>query len=151
MVSQSILLKYGPPDATYLHKYCTIWNVAEDFPWVQNIKHGSTDNTLKRIYINRELMEKLKIAFANLEKAGLHTEIQTFDGCYSNRNVRGRNTKSLHAWAMAVDLNAKKEKLGGTTTYWSGQFIAIMKAAGLYWGGDWKSRKDSMHFALYNG
>lgn len=147
----TVMIKYGPPDADYLAKHCFIWDVFADFPWVAGITNSGTGAPLKRIYINRELKEKLATAFANLERTGVHTEIKTFDGCYNPRQVRGRSTKSLHAWAMAVDLNADIEKLGQQTTNWSGRFLAIMKAAGLYWGGDWKSRKDSMHFALYNG
>jgi hypothetical protein len=147
----TVMLKYGQPDANYLAKHCFIWDINADFPWVENIINSGTGSALKRVYINRELRDKLFVAFTNLEKAGLHTEIKTFDGCYNPRQVRGRNSKSLHAWAMAVDFNADIEKLGQNTTNWSGRFLAVMKAAALYWGGDWKSRKDSMHFALYNG
>lgn len=148
---QSVLLKYGPPDADYFSRHCFIWNVVQDFPWAANILNIGTGSGLKRIYINRELKEKLSTAFANLERTGLHVEIKTFDGCYNPRSVRGRKSTSLHAWAMAIDLNAEQEKLGQQETFWSGRFLAIMKSAGLFWGGDWRSRKDSMHFALYNG
>lgn len=148
---QSVINKYGPPDADYFAKHCFIWNVQADHPWIDNVINSGTGKPLKRVYINRELKDKLSAAFTMLEQTGLHTEIKTFDGCYNPRQVRGRNSKSLHAWAMAVDLNADIEKLGQTTTNWSGRFLAIMKASGLFWGGDWRSRKDSMHFALYNG
>jgi len=146
-----ILQKYGPPGETYKARYCMMWDAVADFPWLKDVKIGGTDSPVKRIYINKDFKDKLSLAFTNLEKTGLHTEIKTFDGCYNDRSVRGRNSKSLHAWAMAVDLNASVEKLGQAGTQWSGRFVAIMKAAGLFWGGDWKGRKDSMHFALFNG
>lgn len=146
-----ILTKYGPPGEAYKARHCIMWDAVKDFPWLKDVKIGGTDSPLKRIYINKDFKEKLALAFTNLEKAGLHTEIKTFDGCYNDRSVRGRDSKSLHAWAMAVDMNAAIERLGQSGTNWSGRFVAIMKAAGLFWGGDWKGRKDSMHFALFNG
>ena len=149
--SRNIMQKYGPPDDHYFAKYGMTWNVVEDFKWSENILIMDTVKPLKRILINKEFQSKLKTAFTNLERAGLHTEIKTYDGCYNNRSVRGSESKSLHAWAMAIDLNASLEKLGQSGTHWSAQFVAIMKAAGLFWGGDWRGRKDNMHFALFNG
>ena len=136
-----ILSKYGEPGPAYQRNFCTVWNVQNDFPWFP----------VKSFMVNKEFKDKLFQAFTNLTKAGLQGEIKTFDGCYNDRSVRGRDSTSLHAWAMAIDLNAATEKLAQTTTNFSGQFIAIMKAAGLFWGGDWTGRKDTMHFALYNG
>lgn len=147
----TILPHYGLPDESYQEKYCEIWKPQQDFPWMIHVTNAATNEPVERVLINTEFKNKLIKAFGNLYKAGVHTEIKTWDGCYNQRDVRGMNTTSLHAWAMAVDLNASIEKLAQQNTHWSGQFIAIMKAAGLFWGGDWTGRKDSMHFALYNG
>lgn len=142
MSAQKILIdKYGEPSAAYQSKHCIIWEVQKDFSWFP----------AKKMLVNKDFKEKLFKAFTNLQKVGIHTEIKTFDGCYNDRSVRGRSSTSLHAWAAAIDLNASTEKLAQNTTHWSGQFIAIMKAAGLYWGGDWTNRKDSMHFSYLNG
>lgn len=138
---QTILLKYGPPDATYQAKYCAMWDVQKEFPWFP----------AKRMFINNDFKAQLQEAFTVLQAAGVHTEIKTFDGCYNDRSVRGRDSKSLHAWGLAIDLNASVEKLSQSDTHWSEQFISIMEASGIYWGGRWISRKDPMHFALYNG
>lgn len=150
-VSQTIIKKYGLPDEKYQAKNCVMWKIKEDFPWTANVINTVTGKPLERIFINREFKAKLHAALINLERAELHKEIKTFDGCYNQRSVRGMSSTSLHAWAMAVDFNAATEKLAQQETNWSGQFIAIMKAAGLSWGGDWTNRKDSMHFALFNG
>lgn len=139
-VVQRIIDKYGEPGADYQAKYCELWEIQNDFSWFP----------AKKIEINKDFKAKLMTVFMNLEEAGLHTEIKTFDGCYNDRNVRGKDTTSLHAWSLAIDLNASRETLGQKTTNWSGRFIAIMEAAGLYWGFRWK-RHDGMHFALFNG
>lgn len=136
-----IIPKYGLPDEAYQLKYCTVWDVQKDFPWFP----------ASRIMINKEFKDKLFNAFTNLEKANLQGEIKTFDGCFAQRPVRGKSVQSLHCWAMAIDINAATEKLAQEKTNFSAQFITIMLAAGLFWGGNWTSRKDSMHFALYNG
>lgn len=140
---QQLLQKYGEPNAAYQSAHCMIWDVRQDLPWFP----------AKRFLINKDFKDKLLIAFKELEAQNLHHEIETFDGCYNDRSVRGKTSKSLHAWAAAIDLNAEKEKLGQATaaTHWSPEFIAVMKGAGLFWGGDFKKRSDTMHFGLYNG
>tara|TARA_R110000868_G_scaffold400868_1_gene675602 strand:- start:6737 stop:7165 length:429 start_codon:yes stop_codon:yes gene_type:complete len=140
-VQSTIIAKYGNPSVAYQSKYCMIWEVQKDFAWFP----------VKKILINKEFKDKLFNAFTQLEKEGLHTEIKTFDGCYNDRAVRGKSSTSLHAWCMAVDMNSAIEKLAQIKTNWSKRFIEIMIASGIFWGGNWQSRKDNMHFALYNG
>lgn len=134
-------LKYGSPSAAYQAKWCMLWHIKEDFNWFPADK----------IFINKDFKIKLFKAFTALEKLGLHLEINTFDGCYNARAVRGKSALSLHAWAAAIDLNAACEKLGQTQTHWSEEFLQTMRNAGIYWGGDFINRKDPMHFALVNG
>ncbi len=141
MIAQDeILAHYGQPDKTYFDKYCIMWETQKDFSWFP----------AKRIYINTDFKVKLWSAFAELEQTGLHHEIETFDGCYVERRVRGSNKISLHSWAMAIDLNASKEKLGQVDSHFTPAFIAVMVKY-VFWGGGFKIRKDPMHFALFNG
>lgn len=140
IAQEEILLKYGKPDKAYFDKYCIMWQIQSDFPWFP----------AKRIYINQDFKDKLYSAFKELEESGLQHEIETYDGCYVERKVRGSNKMSLHSWAMAIDTNASKEKLGQITTNYTPEFIAIMVKY-VFWGGNYKGRKDPMHFSLYNG
>ena len=135
MTAQNIIIsKYGVPSEDYKSKYCEMWEISKDFSWTKDVLvYGKPWN---KVYINKDFKKRLSVAFTNLEKAGLHKEIKTFDGCYVLRQVRGKNAISLHSWAMAIDFNSETEKLGQEYTNWSGQFIGIMKAAGIYWGGD---------------
>lgn len=137
----AIIKQFGQPGTAYQNKYCQVWHIQDDFAWFPN--HS--------IFINNDFKAKLFTAFTALQKANIQAEIKTFDGCYNERSVRGMDSTSLHAWAMAIDLNASTEVLGQLKANWSAQFVAIMKAAGIFWGGDFKSRKDPMHFANFNG
>lgn len=75
-------------------------------------------------------------------------EIKTLSG-YSNRDVRGRpGVKSVHAWGGALDINAATNPLRpDLVTDMPANLVAKAKELGLGWGGDWKSRKDPMHFS----
>jgi hypothetical protein len=134
-----IKLNFGPYGPAYQAKHCVVWEVQKEFAWFP----------AKKIFINVAFTNKLRIAFAKLESRGQYQEIKTFDGCLNERLSRGLNLPSLHAWALAIDLNAATNPLGGKVT-WSSGFLATMRECGLYCGADWK-RKDGMHFALYNG
>lgn len=142
MIAQDILLeKYGRPDETYQRKYCVIWQIDHDFPWFP----------AKRMMVNADFKAKLFVALKAIEAAGLQEEIDTFDGCYSYRKSRTTKNLSIHSWAGAWDLNAHKEPLGQKETNWSAAFIKCMTDAGIYWGGQFKGKRDNMHFALVDG
>lgn len=70
--------------------------------------------------------------------------------CY--RMVRGTTNKlSNHASGTAIDLNASRHILGQVGTFEPGKVPMLRALAhkyGLTWGGDYKSRKDEMHFEI---
>lgn len=142
-----LLTKYGLPDHAYIAAHCVIWNIDEDFPWFPVIS----------FLVNKDFKLMLENAFRTLEAIGLHTEIKTYDGCYNDRSVRGSTTTSLHAWAVAIDLNAKTNGMVPAPTpeqrkgSWSDAFISVMEEAGLFFGGNFHSRADPMHWALLDG
>jgi hypothetical protein len=74
------------------------------------------------------------------------------DWGYCFRNIRGTSDKlSNHSSGTAIDLNAAKHPLGhaGTFTVMQSVMIqALAKKYGLTWGGDYKNRKDEMHFEI---
>jgi hypothetical protein len=148
---QTLIEKYGEPSLAYQEKFCAVWEIRNDFAWFP----------VEKFLVNTDFKAKLFVAFTNLVKANLHTEITEFSGCYNDREVRGMNSTSLHAWAAAIDLNAAENPMlvkpvlditvADRCGKWSGQFIAIMKAAGLFYGGDFHFRPDPMHFGSLNG
>lgn len=149
MSAQQILLsRYGSPEAPgYLIQSCHIWVIKDEFPWFP----------ANSFLINNDFRTMLTKAFHALEAAGVQGEIETYDGCYNDRTVRGSVATSLHAWACAIDLNAAENPMTTSTDpalrhgKWSPLFIQAMKSAGVFFGGDFKVRADSMHWAMLDG
>lgn len=76
-------------------------------------------------------------------------------GGYNNRNIAGTNTKSLHSYGMAIDIDPSRNPI-----YYNGtggrhglpaNVGALAAKYGLSWGGNWKRTKDYMHFSVPYG
>lgn len=74
------------------------------------------------------------------------------DWGYAFRDIRGMTGKlSNHSSGTAIDLNAPKHPLGKVGTFPAEQvpmIRALAKKYGLAWGGDYRNRKDEMHFEI---
>ena len=74
------------------------------------------------------------------------------DWGYAFRMIRGSTDKlSNHASGTAIDLNAMKHPLGKVGTFPSEKvpmIRALAKKYGMIWGGDFRLRKDEMHFEI---
>ena len=74
------------------------------------------------------------------------------DWAYAFRMVRGTTDKlSCHSSGTAIDLNAIKHPLGKAGTFELAKvpmIQALAKKYGLTWGGDYRGRKDEMHFEV---
>lgn len=74
------------------------------------------------------------------------------DWGYAFRMVRGSTDRlSCHSSGTALDLNAIQHPLGAVGTFPSDKvpmIRALAKKYGLAWGGDYRNRKDEMHFEI---
>ena len=74
------------------------------------------------------------------------------DWGYCYRMVRGSTDKlSNHSSGTAIDLNASRHPLGQLGTFEASKVPMLRALAhkyGLTWGGDYKGRKDEMHFEI---
>ena len=74
------------------------------------------------------------------------------DWGYCFRMIRGSTDNlSNHSSGTAVDLNATKHPLGKVGTFPSEKvpmIRALAKKYGMLWGGDFRHRKDEMHFEI---
>jgi len=74
------------------------------------------------------------------------------DWGYAFRKVRGSDSvTSNHSSGTAIDINATDHPLGRVGTFPAEQvpmIRALAKKYGLRWGGDYRTRKDEMHFEI---
>ena len=76
---------------------------------------------------------------------------------YAERPIRGSSTTlSNHASGTAIDLNAPRHPLGKRGTFSKRQVAAIRKILAdtggvIRWGGNYRNRKDEMHFEINAG
>ncbi len=99
---------------------------------------------------NRRLFPPLRRALRTLERRGLSRLVDRADyaGCYAPRRIPGSGSLSLHAWGLAIDLNAAANpQLRGSRQ--DRRLVRAMEDAGFTWGGRWPTLPDPMHFELH--
>lgn len=113
--------------------------------------NSATGKPTTHIYCNRDIINPLDNAIKDIIAKGLISELKTFDGCFSIRDVRGEKGKpSCHSYGLAIDINAATNRLG-TPGDLSPELVKCFTDAGFDWGGNFK-RKDPMHFSwAYEG
>jgi hypothetical protein len=96
---------------------------------------------------HRRMLPRLRAALGELARRGLARLVDPGDyaGCYAPRRIRPGGPLSLHAWGLAVDLNASRNPFGGPSRQ-SPRLVSIMERHGFTWGGDWPTARDPMHF-----
>lgn len=120
---------------------------------------GSTQGgiPLASITTANGLVAKVNAAYAERfqgfinELEGTGYEIKSLGG-YNYRNIAGSNRLSNHASGNAIDINP----LTNPDTGRGGRLVTDMPPGvsdiaskyGINWGGDWRSKKDAMHFEV---
>jgi D-alanyl-D-alanine carboxypeptidase len=138
VTSRQCFAKWGDPNTRADEgKYMVLWDV----PTALEI--GVIP---KRLYCNRAMIEPLTKAFNNIISRGLINQLKTWDGCFNIRKKRGATSQSLHAWGIAIDINAAWNGFGKKPTM-SQELVKCFTDAGFDWGGTW-SKPDGMHFQL---
>lgn len=135
--------RFGTPEPTlaWEGKVLALWDVPTS---INDAIHALPN----KIYCNKLMPVPLEKAFRLLIARGLYDELKTWDGCYNIRKKRGLASLSIHAWGLAIDINAAWNQLGKVPTF-SKEFAQCFKDAGFDWGGDWAMpRTDGMHFQL---
>jgi hypothetical protein len=81
---------------------------------------------------------------AQVDEAGL----SNYSGSYNYRSVRGSVRLSCHAFGAAIDIDAEQNPMNYNGDHGNMPPIVInaFKSVGWFWGGDYQTRKDPMHF-----
>lgn len=99
---------------------------------------------------HRAMVPQLLAALQEIEARGLAHELkpEEFAGCWVPRHIDWdpADPLSMHAWGLAVDINAQSNPLGAQPQM-NRRVVAIFRKWGFEWGGTW-SRPDGMHFQL---
>lgn len=95
------------------------------------------------------LVNNFGAVFSEIAARGLSQEIYSYDGCFNWRKVTGGTLRSLHSYAIAIDIDYNGNELGNTHPTIDLGVVKIFKQYGFFWGGDFKSRKDPMHFEYF--
>lgn len=103
---------------------------------------------------HRKGAAQLQALWAAWEENGLLARVQSFDGAFVPRFVRGSTSVlSNHAFGSAFDINAGQNPLGvrppltgerGSVR----ELAAIAESLGFFWGGHFGRRPDGMHFEI---
>ena len=104
------------------------------------------------LLVNRKIASSLLTVFNDIWNECDHdqkkvdaTGASDFGGCFNIRPIAGSNNWSNHSWACAIDLSPASNGFNMKATL-SRVVIDAFKAEGWRWGGDYKGRKDPMHF-----
>lgn len=100
-------------------------------------------------WCNTLLIPVFNKVYTKIAKESLGKHLHSFDGCRSVRNIRGGDKLSMHSWAIAVDHNAKTNRLG-TKGDMHPEIVSAFESEGFTWGGRFK-RQDPMHFEFTKG
>lgn len=147
MTQEQALERYGSldngtwPDQT---KWCATLDVPPEIS--VHLINSATGKPTARIYCNKDMHSALSAVFSDIISEGLADVLETFDGCFMVRCIRGRsNEMSAHSYAGALDFDAHKNRLGAVPQM-DPRIVEIFKKHGFAWGGDFK-RLDGMHFS----
>lgn len=105
---------------------------------------------LGAVTCNRRLLSPLRRALRTLERRELSSVVDRADyaGCFAPRRIPGSGSLSLHAWGLAIDINAAANPRLGDSRQ-DGRLVRAMEDAGFTWGGRWPTVPDPMHFELH--
>ena len=112
-----------------------------------------------QLTIHKKLVREITAVFNELKAIGFPVR-KSDTAAYNWRNMASGSSRSHHSYGCVVDLNWNSNPMIGVTagSYRPGtdpysvtsQVVQIWKNHGFYWGGDWKTTKDYMHFTYTN-
>jgi hypothetical protein len=124
--------------------------VTIDPAWVRRNIVSRRVPVIGTVSCHRRIIAPLRRAMAELARRGLARLVDPGDyaGCYAPRRIPNSGTMSLHAWGLAVDLNASRNPQGSRPRQ-DLRLVHIMERHGFSWGGRWPTVPDGMHFEFH--
>lgn len=116
------------------------------YAWITTTELNFPDRKIK-IQCHRVMVHPLAKAFQNLWDTGQAKNLKTYDGCWVVRNARGSSFLSMHAFGLAIDINAAENPFHNDNFAMTEKFAGCFEQAGFTWGGRWNN-PDAMHFQI---
>ena len=106
---------------------------------------------LKTLLLHKKVVPVFTAAFTEVKEHFTPAEIKEnhldiCGGTFNYRPMRGGSRLSVHAWGIAIDINAAWNGFNKKPTM-SLELVKCFTDAGFDWGGTWK-KPDGMHFQL---
>ena len=110
--------------------------------------HDGLGRPIRLIAVHHLIAPRLEALLADLHRSHLEHLLGTWDGCWCARHTRWKPGKPLshHAWAIALDINARAYPYGSHHRQ-DQRLIDLFALHGFLWGGDWHT-PDPMHFEI---
>lgn len=104
---------------------------------------GKTVRVHKKVAARFEAWEARVRVYEHQHKLKLYKAHSAESFCW--RSIRGSSSRSMHSWAIAVDLDSGSNPMGSHRHTIPDYVFACARYEGLTCGVDWKSRPDAMH------
>lgn len=121
--------------------------------WTGQSTSSLDDMEIKTIRCHRLLSPTFSKVFVELDNFVFRDILPAplqYSGIYARRNIRGSQVHpSTHSWGIAIDLYPNDYPLGSLKRM-PPQVIEMFQDHGFSYGGDFKSRRDPMHFQFAN-
>jgi hypothetical protein len=132
--------QWGPD---HIPEVSDLGRIRPNAPIVTRVFHGH------KYQVNKQVAPIFQTFLRSLWQTGYRP--QSIGG-YSYRNIAGTNTRSLHSYGLAIDidpqLNPVQHAGGHMQTSFPPEIRRLAAMYGLSWGGSWSSYKDPMHFSV---
>jgi hypothetical protein len=143
---------YGDPS----HPHWPIDNlVTFTPPWQMSYKDDNGHITpITKFQVHAKTLEAMNAVFSDIwayygksQDVINAINMQWYGGCFNYRPIRGSSRLSCHAFAAAIDLDPEHNPMNRSQiSHMPPVVIAAFKKQGAFWGGDFHSRQDPMHF-----
>lgn len=144
-----------PASASAMSPYLTTISVP--------IVNENGTHTTMNLTVHQKLADEIQQVFAEMEAIGFPIKASQTAG-YNWRSMVSSGSVSHHSYGVAIDVNwndnpyISNSLTVGNSSYQpyinrfsvTPEVIQIWKNHGFYWGGDWNSSKDYMHFSYTN-
>ena len=134
-----------------------------DGGWIKITNNFESENMIKKWlpfskkqkYVHKKIYPALRKALHVIERMCMfNTEMEYIEEIqiFAPRHI-GSNPKkrlSSHSWGIAFDINPWENQMGNKDFKIPTKIVEVFKHVGFFWGGDFKSKVDAMHFEPRN-